>query len=334
MWHLMSGKADESRRRRVHQRIRRRLSWFRVGSTAFEGAFPAEFSRLPKGTPPLYFCPICLHGFPIEGASDGRLTEEHAPPESLKGRGICLTCKRCNDEAGSGLDSHMLRAENPIAVLRGERPDQSHLIRFRINDEPGIRGTLKVRSDGTMRLEGQPRHTHPEHIMRLQATMQQLVASGSTDWKVHFDFDRDTHDTLRARVGWLRAGYLVAFAYFGYRYALAPALNRVRDQIRQFQNEQIPAFKLMDPHAHPDRRLLGVAAEPIRCIAVAMGRHTILLPEPTDETFYERLSVLRTAAGDRATSFSGVHLLDWPRRPMHVLDFHKQMGSPTGEESA
>src|SRR5438067_18682 len=134
----MSDKATKSRRRRVHPRIQRRLTWFRIGAAAFERTFPDVVSRLPSNTPSLYFCPICLHGFPIEAASDGRLTEEHAPPESLRGRSICLTCKPCNDQAGSSLDSQMIRAENPVAVLRGERPDERHLIRFRINDEPEV----------------------------------------------------------------------------------------------------------------------------------------------------------------------------------------------------
>jgi hypothetical protein len=68
----------------------------------------------------VYGCPLCLRGFSSdEVEADGMLSEEHAPPESLGGEVVCLTCRDCNSSAGSQLDSHMKRRANMIDFLSG-----------------------------------------------------------------------------------------------------------------------------------------------------------------------------------------------------------------------
>ena len=55
---------------------------------------------------PGYVCPLCVHAFP----SIDDLSFEHAPPESVGGREVCLTCKSCNNTAGAGVDKELRRA--------------------------------------------------------------------------------------------------------------------------------------------------------------------------------------------------------------------------------
>ena len=51
-------------------------------------------------------CPICLAQFTRAGVESGtEVTLEHAPPKSLGGSVICLTCKKCNNKA-SLVDHH------------------------------------------------------------------------------------------------------------------------------------------------------------------------------------------------------------------------------------
>ena len=54
-----------------------------------------------------------------EVEADGMLSEEHAPPESLGGEVVCLTCLDCNSSAGSQLDFHMRHREALIDFLSG-----------------------------------------------------------------------------------------------------------------------------------------------------------------------------------------------------------------------
>ena len=55
-------------------------------------------------------CPICLSEFTKSDIVAGKVTLEHAPPESLKGSAICLTCSQCNNKA-SRIDQHAILAK-------------------------------------------------------------------------------------------------------------------------------------------------------------------------------------------------------------------------------
>jgi hypothetical protein len=86
----------------------------------------------------LYGCPICTRLLPAEALQSGELTLEHVPPRALGGRGIALTCKSCNTEAGSMVDAavHGRRRLRPSSknlslpctgVARESSPAQSRL---------------------------------------------------------------------------------------------------------------------------------------------------------------------------------------------------------------
>ena len=67
-------------------------------------------------------CPICLSGFDRSDVLAGiNVTLEHAPPKSLGGAAICLTCKSCNNKA-SLIDQHAylsMKARNEWAEGKG-----------------------------------------------------------------------------------------------------------------------------------------------------------------------------------------------------------------------
>ena len=50
-------------------------------------------------------CPICLTSFTRDAVAQGQnVTLEHAPPKTLGGSEMCLTCTTCNSSAGGKLD--------------------------------------------------------------------------------------------------------------------------------------------------------------------------------------------------------------------------------------
>ena len=67
-------------------------------------------------------CPICLSGFNrLDVVAGTDVTLEHAPPKSLGGARICLTCKSCNNKA-SLIDQHAflsVKARNEWAEGQG-----------------------------------------------------------------------------------------------------------------------------------------------------------------------------------------------------------------------
>jgi hypothetical protein len=67
------------------------LKWFEDGAAAL--------ARIGRTEGNLYACPICLRTFGRDQVD--HLSEEHVPPQSLGGKVIVLTCRRCNSEGGS-----------------------------------------------------------------------------------------------------------------------------------------------------------------------------------------------------------------------------------------
>jgi hypothetical protein len=107
-------------------------AWLRTSGSS-EAMFDRGASALHALSPSVqdvYGCPLCLRGFSKdEVEADGMLSDEHAPPESLGGEVVCLTCRDCNSSAGSQLDFHMKHREalidflasTPMILMHGSR---------------------------------------------------------------------------------------------------------------------------------------------------------------------------------------------------------------------
>ncbi len=68
---------------------------------------------------PTYACPICLTPFTIEALADKRLSAEHVPPKSVGGRELLLTCKVCNNSAGTKLHADAKTKEDVRIAMAG-----------------------------------------------------------------------------------------------------------------------------------------------------------------------------------------------------------------------
>ena len=78
----------------------------------------ADLSKVLAGKANVILCPLCLKEFE-ESDVEKNLTEEHVIPSSAAGRITTLTCRTCNSECGSEIDSHFAR------VFRIEEARQS-----------------------------------------------------------------------------------------------------------------------------------------------------------------------------------------------------------------
>src|SRR5260221_763421 len=64
-----------------------------------------------------YLCPICLDEFnenDLTPSVNNFLTLEDAPPDSLSGSKIALTCKKCNNGCGTEIDTHLTEVVRAI----------------------------------------------------------------------------------------------------------------------------------------------------------------------------------------------------------------------------
>ena len=97
--------------------------WFLEGAAALRRYLMASgrSEALPR-TGDYYYCPCCMGRYGREALSNGLLTYEDVPPKSVGGRPLVLTCKSCNNTAGSRLDAQARLREEQLDFLAGRAP--------------------------------------------------------------------------------------------------------------------------------------------------------------------------------------------------------------------
>jgi hypothetical protein len=248
------------------------------------------------------------------------LSREDVPPRSVGGRKIVLTCRECNSTSGGHLlDAELRRRETLLDFARGTmRKPASVVVEF--GGVP-FRATLLATGDN-VEILGDRRRNDPAIQSPLREVLDRAVDEGIVGWSFRIGFE-EGYRQRESLVGWLRAGYLVAFAALGYRYILDQALDCVREQIRTPKVTVIRSFSVAVPKAPQRDRLLVLLQEPaeIRSVIVRMGAHMIFLPEPeTGELgFYQRIEEGLARLGGRAQCKG--QRIPWPSRPVFALDF-------------
>ncbi|WP_045875796.1 HNH endonuclease [Pseudofrankia sp. DC12] len=100
----------------------RYVKWFQLGAGTLRAVLRERRleDRLPSGED-WYVCPLCLDSmFTVEELDTGELTVEHVPPRSLGGHAMVLTCRRCNNYAGSRWDAQAYRRRQFHEYLTGQ----------------------------------------------------------------------------------------------------------------------------------------------------------------------------------------------------------------------
>ena len=167
-------------------------------------------------------CPICLSEFTRSNVAAGKATLEHAPPESLKGSAICLTCSQCNNKA-SRIDQHAVLAKRAVDEWlsgQGTRVEVDFL-GYKISSRfipSNLNTPLPVRvSDlrkGSIQLGALPSKEHLD------------MTKG-----IHFRIPRSAH---YESISMIKSAYLMVFSLMGecgYNFAESVALKPVREQI-------------------------------------------------------------------------------------------------------
>lgn len=286
---------------------RKKLFWFENGADALRLILPDA----PRG----YVCPLCLRLFPPDTLAAGLLTFEHVPPRELGGRPLVLTCKTCNNRAGHLLDVEMNAAENVLDFVRGEMK-QFRRIQFTVGSH---KLNAQVRSTKTtITVLGIPRSNNPSVHQAVSAEFERLASEKRVlDLRLKIHFNRDKFSFRRMQVGWLRVGYLAAFAALGYSYILQPCMASLREQFADPTKVIIPKFYMRMPWVDTRERRILIVREPLafRSIAVQMERHLVFLPRLGDSALYDRLGT----ESARNIRLQGT-LLRWPEGPSFSLD--------------
>jgi hypothetical protein len=251
-------------------------------------------SRLGSGFGPAYVCPICDTAFAEAAVAAGVLTAEHVPPQSFGGRELLLTCKKCNNDAGTLLDAHA-RHKDDLAEVMSRPP--SRPIKVKVEHRGRKLNARLVASETGWELKVVQRANDPKAVTAFQTDGPPKAGE-----PINVEFIGNRFAELGAKISWFRSGFLALFAAFGYRFSFDPALVIVKRQLLSPESRLIYSFTIDIPQslAWSDWRILEIP-EP-RCTGVVFGRHVMVYPHRGDVTFYERLATHIRAQTQRTPS--------------------------------
>lgn len=281
-------------------------AWFDSGTAAFERVFPGSRARAFPELQNPYVCPLCRLPFAREGLANGTLTFEDAPPKSYGGNAVALTCKACNNSNGSSVDASLARYDSQFVS-----PCTIEIGGVHVNAYQEIRS-------GGRHFSIPQGQNDPKAVERLNAILETKDPAAWPHLPLTLKWDRVKR--RRADVGWLKSGYVVAFATWGYMYAFAPALKVVHRQLDRYDEEIIPCFKLTNRDSSRESRGLFYVRRPreLQGVAVWIGQHIVLLPpHGRDIAFYDRIAPLINRA-ENITLQGDAY--SWPTEPKHTLD--------------
>jgi hypothetical protein len=186
----------------------------------------------------------------------------------------------------------------------------------RVNASASVRGDL-------ISIVGAEKRTSPEAQIAFASQLERLAMEKTSPVRGLVGFRVGRYDEKRERTAWLKAALLVAFAAWGYRYALRPILNAVRAQIANPDSALLANAAFKDPvSGSRGTRQLVIVREPadLRSVLVAMDEWHVLLPDfaPAPD-FYDRLFAALAQRGG-GISYSG-DLCVWPDEPVYALDY-------------
>lgn len=187
--------------------------------------YAGDLSRFEPALAGQFRCPLCFSVIPRSEPLRNVVGEEHVVPGALGGRITTLTCKRCNNNQGSELESHLVQR---VLVEANKRPvDVAFTMR-----ESTMRGEMPATSPLT--------EPHPITVIgkrsdeRRVAEIQELLKDPKDDILLHVEYGFSEKRTL---VAVLRAAYLLLFRTFGYGYILDRSALPVREQILDWRRD-------------------------------------------------------------------------------------------------
>lgn len=298
------------------------IEWFYRGARTlravarergFEDAFPSDEDW--------YLCPLCVDVLlTVEEFATEQLSVEHVPPEALGGNELVLTCKRCNNDAGRHFDAEARKQQRLRQFLSGNS-QQSETATFTVGDI-ATRVEIHLAGQTGMFLMGVPKINNPADLERMEEHMRMLSETRSTDFRFTVT-PQLRYFADRARVSWIRTAYLAAFALFGWKYILQPALQPIREQLMNPSAITLPLLSVYDPNGDTGRHEIWAIKQPTehRSLLVISGQQGVFLPVPNDPRSLEELARSLGARADEPVhyAFTG-DMFPWPSRPEHLLD--------------
>ena len=277
-------------------------------------------SRLLGCEDELYFCPICGNGYPEMAASIGdQLTLEDVPPRSIGGKGLLLTCRKCNSGGGHKIDyniSNRLSLQKFIQIFTGKENGYDPSVSLKFNDERFPISVEKSDKGRSLRLK----KYDPEKLDRLRNYWEDLSATNTWDGK-GFEIQKTVKfDPILWKIALLRAGFLLLTAMLGYSYAFNERLKKVREQIINPENDVLGTSFWIERGVNqifPTQRIIQVSA-PWPYFVVTYDEGFVILPRRSSPV--ELYEIIKKNQEQKKTVSVKCQQYKWPEKAVMILD--------------
>lgn len=186
-------------------------------------------------TPLVQICPICLQPF-SDSDSTKMATKEDAPPQSLGGSKIVLTCKHCNNTAGRDLDIHLV---NFLKHFDQNNFQNGSVRRVKIYDGSEIvNGVLSVGKNKELTLEVLTKINDSRKLSKILSQWVPHKNLSFTNQKLKL-----SENNLNAAI--LKTAYILLYSHIGYSVLLWDNFDLIRKQILDPSLNIIPSLWTM-----------------------------------------------------------------------------------------
>ena len=197
-----------------------------------------------ENTEGVYRCPICQRDFSERAISrdapdDYCLTLEHAPPKSIGGWEVALTCKKCNNGLGSRLDSHISAREQFFCFIDPKRQEPKTFTgKITIGGKADLPTNIQI--SGKIGARVAVRAGLNNHPISLITAKDHLSKAFSSRDEVDLTFSVPTYDERLAKLGFLKSAFLCLFAKFGYTYAISKPARYIIETFQEANTLDVP----------------------------------------------------------------------------------------------
>ena len=184
--------------------------------------YEADLLRLWPNAKRGFVCPICLQFFARTENLAEDVAIEHIVPKALAGQVTTLTCRQCNNTAGTELDRHLVQRVR----LEGRKKPILAGVEF-CGTTFRAEVHLPDSADDAMKIYGIHKQSDPREIDKFSKLLSEGVWDGQ---KLKLDLEL-RYVPVRSFAALVRSAYLLMFRLFGYRYVYDKSAAEVRKSI-------------------------------------------------------------------------------------------------------
>ena len=296
--------------------LKKKYELFGIGRQAYK--------TYSNSTTNYYCCPICRNLFTIYDIYNKNLTLEHIPPKHLGGRGIALTCASCNNTSGHTVDSEIAKREDvlKLTALFTQKGKYAGDIKLDFRDPTTKPPNFHLTVDNEkVRFYFKPKHNPPGSLDTAIHYFSKHKRKTKNSSPLSFSTIQKYNQRL-ADVGYLKSAYLICFAAYGYKYALDKHLDKVREQIINYDKKILDGYIIRSSFEYATKNTLLLIDSPFHALSVIFNDTAVILPLPSfiqgATTVYE--TIRSTYKKITKIDFAGT-VLKWPTSLVLKWDF-------------